>query len=204
VAGWNIRSRGATQYELELSGRFHALPSGFAANIYRIAQEALTNAAKHAEATRVQLRLRRRGAARDAADRPAGEIELIVEDDGKTGDVDIVGKAGMGLEIGERCEVARASLAPASHGGLDLPDQPSPGVAEQRHQQPFPAAEMVMDGRVGQADVARHQLNPHGGRAALAQQDRHPRGGPRRARRPAESPGRGSAQLPGQVAPRRS
>ncbi len=120
VAGWNARGRGTTRYELELSGRFQALPPGFSANIYRIAQEALTNAAKHAEATRVRLRLFKRD---EAGGRPAGEIELIIEDDGRHSDIDMAARAGMGL-LGMRERIAalggRLSFAAAQPTGLIL------------------------------------------------------------------------------------
>lgn len=96
VAGWNIRSHGTTRFELELSGSADTLPSGFAASLYRVAQEAITNAAKHAEATRVRLLLHRRS---------ASQIELIVEDDGKAGDPEIAAKVGMGL-LGMRERIA--------------------------------------------------------------------------------------------------
>jgi len=64
----------ARVFSIELSGEFGALPRDFAASLYRIAQEAITNAAKHAQASRVTLSpshagTRRRGSARAYRDR---------------------------------------------------------------------------------------------------------------------------------------
>jgi signal transduction histidine kinase len=96
VAGWNSRSRGRTRFEIELCGGFDGLPSALGASLYRIAQEALTNAAKHAGATEVVLRLTMRDAM---------EIELTVADDGRAGDHDPPVRSGMGL-LGMRERVA--------------------------------------------------------------------------------------------------
>ena len=51
----------------------HRLPHEFETTLYRIAQEALTNAARHAQAKRVSVLLERR----------PGYVSLIVEDDGR-------------------------------------------------------------------------------------------------------------------------
>jgi signal transduction histidine kinase len=93
VAGWNTRSGGRTRFSIELSGEFGALPRDFAANLYRVAQEAITNAAKHAQASRVILHLRMQEAT--AADHRA-HIEIAVDDDGQAGS-DLTLKSGMGL-----------------------------------------------------------------------------------------------------------
>jgi signal transduction histidine kinase len=98
VAGWNRRSLGRTRFDIEVSGAFDTLPSPFSASLYRIAQEAITNAAKHAEATRVALRL----AMHDFDKR---EIALTVEDDGKAVDADFATKSGMGI-LGMRERIA--------------------------------------------------------------------------------------------------
>lgn len=67
-------------------------------------QEALTNAAKHAGATRVMLRLEMREAASTGGD---SEIVLAIDDDGRPGDPqgDPQVKSGMGL-LGMRERVA--------------------------------------------------------------------------------------------------
>ncbi|MGA3303126.1 MAG: histidine kinase [Methylovirgula sp.] len=88
VAGWNNRCRGRTRFELEVLGNVDALPSSFGASLYRIAQEAITNAAKHAEATRVGLKLEMR---------ESEEIALSVEDNGKSTEADMAQKSGLGL-----------------------------------------------------------------------------------------------------------
>jgi signal transduction histidine kinase len=62
VTGWNGRSRGRTRFEISLGGGLEGLPSAVGASLYRIAQEAIINATKHAEATRVVLRLTMREA----------------------------------------------------------------------------------------------------------------------------------------------
>jgi signal transduction histidine kinase len=93
VAGWNTRSGGRTRFSIELSGEFGALPRDFAANLYRVAQEAITNAAKHAQASRVTLHLRMQEAT--AADHRA-YIEIAVDDDGQAGSERTL-KSGMGL-----------------------------------------------------------------------------------------------------------
>jgi signal transduction histidine kinase len=123
VAGWNGRSRGRTRFDIELCGNFDSLPSTFGASLYRIAQEAITNAAKHAEATRVKLRLRRQHPGAAAANLDTSAIELTVEDDGKGSSVDIAAKSGMGL-LGMRERIAelggRLSFEARAPAGLIL------------------------------------------------------------------------------------
>jgi signal transduction histidine kinase len=70
-----------------LRGSFERLSSALGAGLYRIAQEAITNAAKHARATRVDIILRRL----------EENIELVVADNGKACDAQGVAKSGLGL-----------------------------------------------------------------------------------------------------------
>jgi signal transduction histidine kinase len=97
VAGWNGRSRGRTRFEVRLCDGLEGLPSALGASLYRVAQEALTNAAKHADATRVVLALTRR--------RAPTEIELVVEDNGVMGDAGQAVKPGLGF-LGMRERIA--------------------------------------------------------------------------------------------------
>ena len=119
VAGWNTRCGGRTRFSIELSGEFDALSRNFAASLYRVAQEAITNAAKHAQASRVTLRLRVQAAA--GADQRA-QIELAIDDDGKAG-ADVTVKSGMGL-LGMRERIAalggRLSIETSRPSGLVL------------------------------------------------------------------------------------
>jgi signal transduction histidine kinase len=103
IAGWNGRLRGRTRFEITLTGSFHGLPAELGGNLYRVAQEAITNAAKHAGATRVVLQLAMRERQRGPTN-GAQEIELAVDDDG-AGEHDRAGPSGMGL-LGMRERVA--------------------------------------------------------------------------------------------------
>ncbi len=105
VAGWNGRSRGRTRFDIRLCGAFDKLPAEFAANLYRIAQEAITNASKHAEATRVLLELTMRAEHSSVDDLTSEQIELTVNDDGRAGDRDPAARSGMGF-LGMRERVA--------------------------------------------------------------------------------------------------
>jgi signal transduction histidine kinase len=99
VAGWNGRHC-KTRYSIEFDGRFDAVPAALSASIYRIAQEAMTNAAKHAQASRVLLRL---SVVKASDDTPC--IELRVDDDGTAGEEPDL-SSGLGLlGIRERVEV---------------------------------------------------------------------------------------------------
>jgi signal transduction histidine kinase len=122
IAGWNGRSRGRTRFEIRLCGGLERLPAGLGADLYRIAQEAVTNAAKHAAATRVVLRLAMRDAP-GAGDGAAKEIELTVADDGQARSHDPGARAGMGL-LGMRERVAslggRLSFACGGGAGSEL------------------------------------------------------------------------------------
>jgi len=117
IAGWNSRSRGQTRFEISLSGICDTLPAELAANLYRIAQEAITNAAKHAGASRISLAI----AVRDPQGDSGGDIELIVEDDGQA--CDRPAGSGMGL-LGMRERVAalggKFSFATRQGGGSGL------------------------------------------------------------------------------------
>jgi signal transduction histidine kinase len=103
IAGWNRRSRGQTRFEIAQSGSFEDLPAELKSGLYRVAQEATTNAAKHAGATRIGLHLTRRQALASIGEPTGGEIELVVEDNGRAQDRPV--KTGMGL-LGMRERVA--------------------------------------------------------------------------------------------------
>jgi signal transduction histidine kinase len=87
IASWNGFEKGRTRFAIAILGRVDDLPPSVCASLYRIAQEAITNAAKHAQARHVQLRL-------EAGD---AEIVLSVEDDGEATGGGLPPKPGMGL-----------------------------------------------------------------------------------------------------------
>jgi signal transduction histidine kinase len=116
IAGWNGRSRGRPRFEIGFSGTLARLPASIGGNLYRIVQEAITNAAKHAGATRVALCLR----VHEAGNGPQ-QIELAIDDDGRPGDAAV--RSGMGL-LGMRERVAalggRLSFEARPTGGSSL------------------------------------------------------------------------------------
>jgi len=87
VANWNGFEKGRTRFDIAIIGKVDDLPPSVCASLYRIAQEAITNAAKHARARRVQLHLEAGHA----------DIVLSVEDDGEATGGSLAPKAGMGL-----------------------------------------------------------------------------------------------------------
>lgn len=102
VKNWSKRA--GIRAELHTSGLLDdRLPSEAETTLYRIAQEALTNAAKHSRAQSVEVILERRG----------DQVVLIIEDDGvgfETGAV-TAERRGFGLEgMNERAALGGASL----------------------------------------------------------------------------------------------
>jgi signal transduction histidine kinase len=87
VANWNGYEKGRTRFDIAVTGKVDDLPPSVCASLYRIAQEAITNAAKHAQARQVQLRL----------DAGSTDVVLSVEDDGEATGLGLVPKPGMGL-----------------------------------------------------------------------------------------------------------
>jgi len=87
VASWNGFEKGRTRFDIAIIGKVDNLPPSVCASLYRIAQEAITNAAKHAQARHVRLCLEAGHA----------EIVLSVEDDGEAASGSASPKAGMGL-----------------------------------------------------------------------------------------------------------
>jgi signal transduction histidine kinase len=75
VSDHNIQSRSYAVVRLNVIGKLAALPKQVAIEIYRIAQECLTNAVKHGNPTEVRMNVERAGIERDT-------ITLTVEDDG--------------------------------------------------------------------------------------------------------------------------
>jgi len=91
-------------FRLEFAGRLGDLPTHVATDVYRIAQECITNAIKHGKPSAVHLRLERLQAKDDL-------IELTVEDDGAGDAASIEHDVGYGiLGIRERLEPYGGSL----------------------------------------------------------------------------------------------
>ena len=96
--------------DLAVSGTPRRLPAGLALTVYRIVQEALTNAARHATGSRVGVRLRYEPDAVDVA---------VVDDGGRPGDASPGGGRGL-LGMRERVAVFAGTLetGPSPGGGF--------------------------------------------------------------------------------------
>ncbi|MFT7723926.1 MAG: cache domain-containing protein [Roseateles sp.] len=97
---------GGTRFEAAVSGEELALPEAVKTALFRIAQEALNNAARHARASRVSVALRFE---------PRGGLSLQVADDGRGFDAEAaqaVADRGLGLRsMRERAAALGARLA---------------------------------------------------------------------------------------------
>jgi signal transduction histidine kinase len=87
------------------------VPAGVGVALYRIAQEALNNVAKHSGATQASVLLRDHD-----GDRPeGGALELVVADDGSGFDLEAARPGSLGLSImTERAESIGARLTMSS------------------------------------------------------------------------------------------
>jgi signal transduction histidine kinase len=81
------RERSGIQVDVEARLGEESLPGEIETTLYRIVQEALTNVARHGEATRVSV----------VATRKPRSVVLVVEDDGRGFDPGAVGAGGLGL-----------------------------------------------------------------------------------------------------------
>jgi signal transduction histidine kinase len=103
----SIGGRAELTTDVEIEGRA-AVPAELKLALYRIAQEALNNVAKHAATGRARVRLRSL----------PGRVELKIEDDGRGFDPRQIPAASMGLKImRERAEAVGAQLQIGSREG---------------------------------------------------------------------------------------
>ncbi|HML28019.1 MAG TPA: histidine kinase [Hyphomicrobium sp.] len=132
IAGHNKDANGRTRYTIEANGNIEGLNSETRAHVYRIVQEALNNAAKHANAQRVKVTLNQ------LENAEANRVELAITDDGMGPAYDVKHRsfAGSGL-IGMRERVQALSgsfnAGPMAQGGFGLrvefPLHPQGGAA---------------------------------------------------------------------------
>ena len=109
----NFRSNGII-CEVELDSTEVNLENGQATALFRICQEALTNVVRHAEATRVMVRLHREN----------GAVTLLIEDDGRgirPEEIAIPHSFGL-IGMRERTQIlgGRVSIAAAAGGGTEV------------------------------------------------------------------------------------
>ncbi len=97
----------AVELRTEVSASAH-IGRDTALTVYRIAQEALTNVARHADAPRAQVRLRQLD----------GAVELVVKDEGRGFDVEARTGRGLGLiSMNERARALGGVLVVRSRPG---------------------------------------------------------------------------------------
>jgi two-component system, NarL family, sensor histidine kinase UhpB len=112
IAGWNAKGERGPAFKLDVSGDLAGLPGGVAIGLYRVAQECLTNAARHGHPSEVRLSVARIAAS-------GGGVALSVEDDGGGRASLVQGQPGGGV-LGMRERVAALGgnlrIAEAPHG----------------------------------------------------------------------------------------
>jgi len=114
VAGWNVQTAPRIVFHLDIAGDLAGVPHAIALNIYRIAQECLTNAARHGKPHDVRLQVERLDTT------GAGAVAMSVEDDGGGSPARLHAASGYGI-LGMRERVA------ALGGSLSI-DQAGSGV----------------------------------------------------------------------------
>lgn len=113
VAGWNVQNAPQANFHLDIAGDLGGLSDAVALNVYRIAQECLTNAARHGKPSDIRLHVGRVDTGESAA------VELSVEDDGGGSPTQLNSASGYGiLGIRERVAALGGSLSigPARQG----------------------------------------------------------------------------------------
>lgn len=101
IAGWNGRSGSKTRYQLSINGDCARLTEAQAVALFRIAQECLTNIAKHAQASKVDIQLTV----------TAEAVVLSIADDGIARQLPFTDGVGIGLlGIRERLTGLRGQL----------------------------------------------------------------------------------------------
>jgi len=115
VAGWNAIGGTRVAFRLDVDGSLAAVSARTALEVYRIAQECLTNAARHGRPSRVTVRV-------SGGDVAAGAVGLVVDDDGGGDPVQVAAAPGFGiLGIRERIAALGGSLSIGrSDGGLRI------------------------------------------------------------------------------------
>ncbi|MBU1880006.1 MAG: sensor histidine kinase, partial [Chloroflexi bacterium] len=102
--------------QLEVTGLQERLAPAVETTLYRVAQEALTNIARHAQASRVRLHLARQASA----------VVLLIQDDGRGFDVaEVVAPTASGSGAGLMGMSERAALL---GGTLDIQSRPGQGT----------------------------------------------------------------------------
>jgi two-component system, NarL family, sensor histidine kinase UhpB len=98
----DLERRTGISASFETEGELRGLPSDIQLVVYRVAQEALSNAARHSGADRIEVHLRRRG----------GRVELLVSDNGSgfsfddsAGGLGILGMRERALLVGGEVEI---------------------------------------------------------------------------------------------------
>jgi signal transduction histidine kinase len=81
VAGHDRQAQGLTRFTFRAKGSFEAISAEASGHIYRIIQEGLNNAVRHAEASAVEVTLHESSGMSAAGD-PSRVIELVIADDG--------------------------------------------------------------------------------------------------------------------------
>lgn len=105
VARWNAGTAQTAVFHLDVVGDLASVPAEAAVNVYRIAQECLTNAARHGKPRHVHLRV-------EHVDESGEAVALSVEDDGGGDASQISAASGHGiLGIRERIAALGGSLS---------------------------------------------------------------------------------------------
>jgi two-component system sensor histidine kinase UhpB len=146
VAEWSARYGVASDVALRGEDERAASPD-VASALYRIAQEALTNVAKHARASEVSVIVERRD----------GEVRLIVEDDGGGFDVDATATR---VRAERRLGLAGMRERAALVGG-NLTIESSPGAGTTVYVR-LPAEDIQGDVPVAAGDEWHERLGPGG------------------------------------------
>jgi signal transduction histidine kinase len=111
---WQAREftrRSGVPVEIEIDGTLHKLEDAHRTCVYRVVQEALTNCARHAHATRIRITVHE----------GATTITLTVEDNGVGFDVAVARLRGLGL-LGTEERVRELG------GTMEIRSQPSKGT----------------------------------------------------------------------------
>jgi signal transduction histidine kinase len=107
----NVAMRDGLSLDLDIGEEIVDLPAEIEQAYYRVAQEALENAARHAQASHISVSLRQRG----------GELVLVVADDGRG----LANGAQSGDQLGLRGMRERAELI---DGQMEVESQPGQGT----------------------------------------------------------------------------